>query len=184
MLVIAMAIVVLLLLVGSFLRPGLKPYRKDLAFILVAGISGPAIIGVFKTLTHIYSPWDLQLFGGEQPYLRIFDHVPVHAPVGHAFPAAHASGGFAWFSLYFALRRRAVPWYQFSLLLPLSLGLLFGLAQQARGAHFLSHDLVTLATCWLCAVVWTRMFYASVPHPDTTVRLPSGTVNCCNKELT
>ncbi len=181
-LVVAMATVLLLLFVGSFLLSGLKPYRRDLAFVLVAGISGPIIIGGFKALTHIYSPWDLQIFGGEQPYIRIFDTVPSQAPVGHAFPAGHASGGFAWFSLFFALRQRAVPSYRLSLLVPLLLGILFGLAQQARGAHFLSHDLVTLATCWMCAEVWSRLFYANVPHPATPGDLSSGTANYCSKE--
>jgi membrane-associated PAP2 superfamily phosphatase len=169
-LVITMAAVLLGLFVGSFFRPGLKPYRRDLAFVLLAGASGPVIIGGLKAVSHIYSPWDLQVFGGKQPYLRIFDYVPRHAPVGHAFPAGHASGGFAWFSVFFALRRRAIRGYRYSLLLPLLLGFSFGLAQQARGAHFLSHDLVALATCWLCAVAWTRLFYAEAPHLETQVR--------------
>jgi membrane-associated PAP2 superfamily phosphatase len=43
---------------------------------------------------------------------------------------------------------------------PLGLGVIFGLAQQARGAHFLSHDLVSLGICWLCAAFWCRLFYA------------------------
>jgi membrane-associated PAP2 superfamily phosphatase len=176
-LVVAMAIVLLLLFVGSFFRSELKPYRKELAFVLVAGLSGPAIIGGLKGLTHIYSPWDLQLFGGKQPYIRIFDHVPVSAAVGHGFPAAHASGGFAWFSIYFALLRRGLHWHRLSLILPVSLGLLFGLAQQARGAHFLSHDLVSLAICWMCAVVWTRLFYAPAPYPAINDNSLSALVN-------
>ncbi|MGK2945788.1 MAG: phosphatase PAP2 family protein [Desulfuromonadales bacterium] len=167
-LVITLAILLLCLFAGSLLRPGLKPYRLDLAFVLVAGLSGPAIIGGLKSLTHIYSPWELLIFGGNQPYIRIFDHVPVHAPVGHAFPAGHASGGFAWFGIFFALRRRGIPWHQFSLLLPLLLGFVFGLGQQARGAHFLSHDLVTLAICWLSTVVWMRLLYANTDAPAIT----------------
>jgi membrane-associated PAP2 superfamily phosphatase len=170
-LVVAMAIILLLLLVGSFFLSRLKPYRRDLAFVLLAGISGPAIIGGLKAATHIYSPWDLQIFGGAQPYIRIFDHAPLHASVGHAFPAAHSSGGFAWLSLFFALRRRAVPWSRLSLLLPLFLGLLFGVAQQVRGAHFLSHDLITLAICWMSAVVWARLLYADAYCPIVTDRL-------------
>jgi len=161
-----LAILLFLLLIGSFFRPGLKPYRKDFAFVLVAGLSGPAIVGTFKALTHIYSPWALQLFGGNQPYIRIFDHVPANSPVGHAFPAAHASGGFAWFSVFFALRRRAIPGYRLSLILPLVLGLFFGAAQQVRGAHFLSHDLVSLGICWMCAALWSRLFYANAPGAD------------------
>jgi len=159
-LVVALAFVLAGLFIGTFFRPALKPYRKDFAYILIAGISGPAIVGFCKSITHIYTPWALQIFGGAQPYIRVFDHVPASSPVGHAFPAAHASGGFAWFSMYFALRRRVVPGYRLSLLLPLGLGAIFGLAQQARGAHFLSHDLVSLGICWLCAVFWCRLFYA------------------------
>jgi membrane-associated PAP2 superfamily phosphatase len=177
-LVVAMAIGLSLLFIGSFFRPRLKPYRKDFAFVLVAGLSGPAIVGTFKALTHIYSPWDLLLLGGSQPYIRIFDHVPANSPVGHAFPAAHASGGFAWFSVFFALRRRAVPGYRLSLILPLVLGFIFGVAQQVRGAHFLSHDLVSLGTCWLCAALWFRLFYAHAPESCVSNALPPSQANC------
>jgi membrane-associated PAP2 superfamily phosphatase len=34
----------------------------------------------------------------------------------------------------------------------LGLGLLFGFAQQLRGAHFLSHDLWTLGIAWSAAL--------------------------------
>jgi membrane-associated PAP2 superfamily phosphatase len=34
----------------------------------------------------------------------------------------------------------------------LGLGGVFGLAQQLRGAHFLSHDVWTLMICWLIAL--------------------------------
>jgi membrane-associated PAP2 superfamily phosphatase len=163
-LVVGMAVTLVGLFIGTFFRPGLKSYRKDFAYILVAGISGPAIVGFLKSITHIYTPWALHIFGGTQPYIRIFDHVPGKLPVGHAFPAAHASGGFAWFSVFFALRRRAVPWYRLSLALPLALGVFFGAAQQARGAHFLSHDLAALGVCWLCAALWSQAFYANAAH--------------------
>jgi len=165
-LVVAMAVAVLALLIGSFFREGLKPYRKDFAFILVAGLSGPAIVGLLKSLTHIYTPWTLQIFGGERPYIRIFDHVPANSSVGHAFPAAHASGGFAWISVFFVLRRRGIKRYRLSLALPLGLGILFGFAQQIRGAHFLSHDLFSLGICWLCAALWSRLFYTGNLPPE------------------
>jgi membrane-associated PAP2 superfamily phosphatase len=37
----------------------------------------------------------------------------------------------------------------------LGIGLLFGIAQQVRGAHMLSHDLFTLAICWSSCLVWS-----------------------------
>ena len=169
-LVVAMAMVIAGLFIGTFFRPDLKPYRKDFAYLLVAGISGPAIVGVLKSITHIYTPWSLQIFGGTHPYIRIFDHVPGNSPAGHAFPAAHASGGFAWFSLYFALRRRGINRYKLSMFVPLGLGALFGVAQQVRGAHFLSHDLTSLGICWLCATLWYRLLYAENPLLDDVKR--------------
>ena len=41
----------------------------------------------------------------------------------------------------------------------LGLGLLFGIGQQLRGAHFLSHDLWSLAICWTVSLVIFRLFW-------------------------
>jgi membrane-associated PAP2 superfamily phosphatase len=46
----------------------------------------------------------------------------------------------------------------------LAAGLIFGLAQQLRGAHFLSHDLWALAISWLVALALHRMM------PGTTAK--------------
>lgn len=48
-----------------------------------------------------------------------------------------------------------------TLALPLTLGLVFGIGQQLRGAHFLSHDLWTAWLCWLCASLSDRAFFPS-----------------------
>jgi membrane-associated PAP2 superfamily phosphatase len=53
------------------------------------------------------------------------------------------------------------------------LGLLFGFSQQLRGAHFLSHDLWTLAICWGTALglfLWFRRH----PLEARTVTVPAG----------
>ena len=39
----------------------------------------------------------------------------------------------------------------------LVIGLVFGIAQQLRGAHFLSHDLWALMVCWLVALSLHRL---------------------------
>ena len=69
---------------------------------------------------------------------------------GHCFPAGHASAAFAYLAGWFVLRRSvaravAMRW----LAAALAAGLLLGLAQQVRGAHYMSH---TLWTAWIC---WT-----------------------------
>ena len=68
---------------------------------------------------------------------------------GRCFPAGHAAAGFSFVGGYFALARdtpRAARWW---LAVALVMGLLLGLGQQMRGAHYMSH---TLWTAWLC---WT-----------------------------
>ncbi len=40
-------------------------------------------------------------------------------------------------------------------------GLIFGISQQLRGAHFLSHDLWSLTICWLVALGFFYLFFVS-----------------------
>jgi membrane-associated PAP2 superfamily phosphatase len=48
----------------------------------------------------------------------------------------------------------------------------FGISQQLRGAHFISHDLAAIAICWTCAVALHRLFWrpealpSQLKHPD------------------
>nr|VFJ56369.1 MAG: Membrane-associated enzyme, PAP2 (acid phosphatase) superfamily [Candidatus Kentron sp. DK] len=149
--------------IAGYFRQGLRQYRKHFLYFLIAALAGPAIVLVAKDLTHLYTPWDLQLFGGAQPYIRLFDPVPDGARVGHAFPAGHASLGYAFFSLYFVAAGIGLSprlrWAGF--LAGLGLGLAFGLGQQIRGAHFPSHDLFSLVICWVAAMAVSWWVYGS-----------------------
>ena len=57
-------------------------------------------------------------------------------------------------ALYFFFLRVAPRWRHAGLGIGLLAGTVFGLAQQLRGAHFLSHDVASMAVCWsvACAV--------------------------------
>jgi membrane-associated PAP2 superfamily phosphatase len=70
---------------------------------------------------------------------------------GGCFPAGHASTGFAFLGGYFAYRGsepgRARAW----LVGGLTAGLVLGLTQQMRGAHFMSHTLWSGWVCWCVA---------------------------------
>lgn len=111
-------------------------------------------------------PWDLTEFGGDMPYVRIFDPVPDGVPVGHAFPGGHSSGGFAFLSVYFLLRSRAREYRYYGLVVPVLLGIVFAATQEIRGAHFLSHDLFSLAICWTAALGWSLVFFGAEPPLD------------------
>ena len=139
-----------------FARP-LKRHRKIMVCFLVAAASGPLIVGMAKQTTHIYTPWDLSMFSGTMPYIRLFDPVPKGSPIGQAFPSGHASGGYAYLSLYFLISGR--PYRKYGLLFGLGLGTLFGIGQQVRGAHFPSHDLFSMVICWYAALIVYPLFY-------------------------
>ena len=143
-------------------------YRKLMLFFIVATLVGPIVVGIGKNLTHLYTPWDVHLFNGFYPYIRLFDPVAQDAPIGHAFPAGHASGGYCFLSLYFVLLHLKSPYRGLGLILGLVLGIIFGVAQQIRGAHFPSHDLVTLVICWYGSLIMYLLFY---PRQNALLRL-------------
>ena len=154
-----LALLIVLLIALTFLVKRVRPYRKGFLYLLLGSALGPILVSISKKTTHIYCPWDLKQFGGTEPYIRLLDAVPEGASIGHAFPAGHASGGFAFLSLYFFLYRyfpsRRHGGFSFGFLL----GTLYGIAQQMRGAHFLSHDLFSLVICWFSAMaVYLLMF--------------------------
>lgn len=138
-----------------------RRHRKSFLYVLCGSALGPLMVGIGKQFTHIYPPWDLQLFGGPYPYIRLFDAVPDQAPVGYGFPAGHASSGYCFFSLYFILKRHQPAYRFWGLGFALLLGFIFGMGQQMRGAHFPSHDLFTVALCWYGGLGMYLLFY---PH--------------------
>ncbi|MFI3136994.1 MAG: phosphatase PAP2 family protein [Methylococcaceae bacterium] len=137
----------------------LRSRQRGLAYLVLACISGPMIIMFLKNQTHIYCPWDLQVFGALKPYIRLFDPVPPAMPIGHCFPAAHAGAGFAFVSLYFFFLATAARYKFLGLSFGLALGGLYGFTQQMRGAHFLSHDVASLAVCWFVSLGLFIVFF-------------------------
>lgn len=134
--------------------------RRPLLYLFLATISGPLLILVLKNHTHIYCPWDLQLFGSQRPYIRFFDLLSPGLPVGHCFPAAHAGSGYAFVSLYFCLLYSHKRYRYQGLGFALLLGVLYGVTQQMRGAHFLSHDVMSLLICWYSSLLLFLVFFS------------------------
>lgn len=118
---------------------------------VVSALLALVLINVLKQSSQTSCPWDLAGFGGASTYLSHWAWGRPDGGPGHCFPAGHASAGFAFVAGYFVLSpvsgRRAMQW----LLGALAAGLALGLAQQLRGAHFMSHTLWTGWLCWTCA---------------------------------
>ena len=154
-----MGTLVLIAFLLSWFMASLRPFSKLLAFLFVASITGPVLIAVLKNTTHIYCPWDLTLFGGDKPYIRLFDYASYPLTVGHCFPAAHAGGGYAFISLYFFLLLVKPEYRYYGLAAGILIGIIFGVTQQMRGAHFLSHDVFSLAVCWFSSLLLFGVFF-------------------------
>lgn len=107
------------------------------------------VVVLIKRFSNTSCPWDLSEFGGLARYVSHWAWGVSDGGGAHCFPAGHASVGFALFGVYFALRETEPRMARWSLFAVLGAGLVLGIAQQARGAHFMSH---TLWTGWLC---WT-----------------------------
>jgi membrane-associated PAP2 superfamily phosphatase len=125
--------------------------RRPSGYFVLACVLGVGLAGLLKVLTHVDCPWDLTLFGGRYPYVPLFVPLADASHVGACFPAAHAASGYVLGAGYFALRERSRRLALTALCAGAAIGIVFGVAQQARGAHFLSHDLCSAALTWFVA---------------------------------
>lgn len=149
-----------LVTLASYVSKRFSPVQRIVfSFATVTMLLSTLSVSLLKNLTTLPCPWSLKVFGGNSEYVYLHDIFSADFSAGHCFPSGHASAGFALFSLYFAAKLHAsitqktpkppsVKW-----LLPgLVVGSLFGIAQELRGAHFLSHDIASALCCWyLCA---------------------------------
>ncbi|MBL8325606.1 MAG: phosphatase PAP2 family protein [Rubrivivax sp.] len=143
----------LALLLGLNILVPLTPAlaRSERIWWFAATLAGAAMVPLVKQQSLTSCPWDLAEFGGLAQHLP---HWLQFRPFGladggggHCFPSGHATSAFCFFSGSFALARahpRAARRWTWGVL---AAGLLLGLVQLARGAHFPSH---TLWSGWLC----------------------------------
>ncbi len=156
-LVQAMFFTSLALLLGSWFIDGLKPYRQALVFVVVATAWVTSCVASLKHATTLPCPSALKGFGGERDWTSFWQLFAPDLPTGNCYPAGHASAGYAWLAIAF-LAPAGSPKFYLLLLPGIVLGLSFGIAQQLRGAHFLSHDLATIALSWfLCGSTYHLM---------------------------
>jgi membrane-associated PAP2 superfamily phosphatase len=159
------AVLAFALWVATFLERSLRGLRRPAGYLAVAIVATVGSVGLLKTLTNVDCPWDLQAFGGSFPYVNLFATRPVDLRHAQCFPAAHASSGYSLMALYFVAyersRKRAIAGLAAGVLL----GLVFGIAQQARGAHFASHDLWSAFLAWIMSLtVYAFAFRARLYH--------------------
>lgn len=119
--------------------------------LALSGLLATGTVSLIKSGSHTSCPWDLAAFGGVARYQSHWlGWLHGDGGAGRCFPAGHASAGFAFVAGWFALRRDLPRLAAACLAAATAAGLVLGLAQQLRGAHFMSH---TLWTAWICAAV-------------------------------
>lgn len=158
-------------LLGAIAFPARAPAwlgRRRAVYLFLSLAVVSLVCTQLRSVTQMATPRDLAIYGAVAPdawdHLLLFDAKPALYP-SHAFPAGHASGGFALLALAFAwataeARRRGV-------LIGLVYGGAMGLYQIARGEHFLSHTISTAVLAWLivaCLARWVRPGELSSPN--------------------
>ena len=144
------SLVVAGLLVGIFKPWGFlqRLSKRDRIQLVVSVLGAMLMITVLKKMNATSCPWDLEEFGGTAAYvshwmLGMYDGGP-----GHCFPAGHASSAFGFLAGWFVIRRTSPELATRWLVTALVLGFALGMAQQIRGAHYMSHTLWTAFFCW------------------------------------
>jgi len=124
------------------------------------------LVPTIKRLTASSCPWDLAEFGGAAAYVPHWRLGVRDGGPGHCFPSGHAVAAFAFLTLYFDWRELRPLLARACLALVCVVGALYGWAQLARGAHYVSHTLWSAWLCWaVCALAAYRLARraASVP---------------------
>lgn len=147
----------------GFWWPGWRRFRRPAAYLALGLALVPATVAGLKQVTNVDCPWDLDRYGGERPHVRLFADRPDELPRGKCFPGSHSSSGFALMAFYFALLGPRPRLARYALAGAVLIGVIFSFGQQARGAHFLSHDLASAAIAWFLLLALWRLMLERVP---------------------
>ncbi|MEO7385632.1 MAG: phosphatase PAP2 family protein [Gammaproteobacteria bacterium] len=154
---------ILLIWALSFRMDSLRRFRRPAGYVVLSAALGAGAVGLLKLVTNVDCPWSLADFGGTVPYSHLFADRLDSLPRAQCFPGGHSSSGFALFTLYFVALGRHGTVARWALAGALLVGGVFAFGQEARGAHFLSHDLWSAALVWFaCLVVYVVGYRGNV----------------------
>lgn len=137
--------------------------RRDRFQLALTVLASVLAVSLLKTSSRTSCPWDLSEFGGTARYVSHWAWGLRDGGPGRCFPAGHASAAFAYVGGWFVLRRSMPRAAALWLVVVMLLGLLLGLAQQWRGAHYMSHTLWTAWVCWTAAWAIDGVFHRRLP---------------------
>lgn len=134
-----------------------------LSFLVFSLILIPLLVALLKHYSPIYCPNHITEFYGGHPFISpfdIFNYDVFFNNTGKCSPAGHASGGFSLISLYFVIPNNIFK--KLALIFGLSMGSIMGFYQLAKGAHYLSDTLITLAIAYLVCITLERLMLKKI----------------------
>lgn len=120
---------------------------EPMVYVLITSALAVLINGFLKNKSAHSCPWSLKDFGGAADYFRLLATLPAKPGSGNCLPSGHASVAFMWWSAVYACARWYPKWRWHSAILVTCFGIFCGYVQMARGAHFLTHILISAAIC-------------------------------------
>lgn len=126
-------------------------------YMIAAMLACLTIVWLLKRTTGVSCPWSVIEFGGRAEMTEpVFGLSFID---GKCWPGGAAGSGFCLFAAYFALRD-ARPKLAFAAgLAALAIGWAAGIGRQLAGAHFLSHNIASMALDWLlCGAIYILCF--------------------------
>lgn len=156
-LLVGFALMLAAMAVAGFWLPSVRRQSRVLWFLILAMGLGPAAVGMLKQVTNKHCPYDLAVYGGEAPHVRLWERAPPGGRAGECFPGGHASGGFGLMAFYFIWYRRRPRRARAALAIGFTFGFALGWGRVMQGAHFLSHNLWAALVCWSVAVLLYRL---------------------------
>lgn len=143
--------------------PGLGSLsRRDLVICMLICLLCVVMVSAIKHVSLTSCPWSLTEFGGKARYVSHWAFGVDDGGEGGCFPSGHATTAFSFFSLGFALRPTRAGLARRVFTTIGVLGLVFGLAQTLRGAHYPSH---TLWTAWFCLALTSALYAVPALRP-------------------
>jgi membrane-associated PAP2 superfamily phosphatase len=161
-LLIIIAVLFLLALIFFWKKRVIQEYKQGIIILILSAIFIPVIVGGLKKETNMPCPKNEIQYGGSYPRTAVWQSYPTEFKITHkrikCWPAGHASGGFALFSLFFLFKKRR------NKLLGWSAGLLvgwsMGLYKMLIGDHFFSHTVITMILAWFIVLVIAKFVYS------------------------
>lgn len=126
--------------------------RRERLSWLLATLACLAAVALVKRVSLTSCPWDLHEFGGAARYVSHWALGLRDGGGGHCFPSGHASAAFAFLCGGWALGRAYPRAARAWVVAVVSLGVVYGIGQMLRGAHYPSHTMWTAWICWALTV--------------------------------